>query len=73
MRPSKLMIVAVIAWLIGNEELGMKFALFGFLLSLVALQSLYFYLSQFAAVTMTLIQLVFLLILLAYRRWYLSG
>jgi hypothetical protein len=38
---------------------------------LVALQTLYFYLSQFSAITATLLQLVFLLALLAYRRWYL--
>jgi len=39
---------------------------------LVALQTLYFYLSQFAAITATLLQLAFLQILLTYRRWYLS-
>ena len=37
---------------------------------LVGLQTLYFYLSQFSALTTTLIQFVFLLILFAYRRWY---
>jgi len=67
-----LMIVAVAAWLTRNEELGLKFAVSGFLLSLVALQSLYFYLSQFSAITSTLLQLTFLQILLAYRRWYLG-
>jgi hypothetical protein len=66
-----LMIVAALAWLNRNEERGLKFAVFGFLLSLVALQTLYFYLSQFAAITATLLQLAFLQILLAYRRWYL--
>jgi hypothetical protein len=67
-----LMIVAVLAWLTGNEERGLKFAVSGFLLSLVALQTLYFYLSQFSAITATLLQLAFLQILFAYRRWYLS-
>lgn len=67
-----LMIVAIYTWLNGNEELGLRFAVIGFLLSLVALQTLYFYLSQFSALTTTLIQFIFLLILLAYRRWYLS-
>jgi len=67
-----LMIVAVLAWLTGNEERGLEFAVSGFLLSLVALQSLYFYLSQFSAITSTLLQLTFLQILFAYRRWYLS-
>lgn len=67
-----LMIVAVLAWLTRNEELGLKFAVSGFLLWLVALQLLYFYLSQFSAITATLLQLTFLQILFAYRRWYLS-
>jgi hypothetical protein len=67
-----LMIVAVVAWLTGNEERGLRFGIYGFLLSLVALQLLYFYLSQFSAITATLLQLGFLAILLAYRRWYSS-
>jgi presenilin-like A22 family membrane protease len=54
-----------------REDLGLKLAISGFLLSLVALQTLYFYLSQFSAITATLLQLAFLQILLAYRRWYL--
>jgi hypothetical protein len=68
-----LMIVALVAWLAGQEELGLKLGAGGFLLSLVALQTLYFYLSQFSALTATLLQLAFLLILLAYRRWYLQS
>jgi hypothetical protein len=67
-----LMIVAVLSWLTGNEERGLQFAVSGFLLSLVALQLLYFYLSQFSAITVTLLQLTFLQILFAYHRWYLS-
>jgi hypothetical protein len=67
-----LMIVALIAWLRKKEEFGLAFGIGGFLLSLVALQLLYFYLSQFAAITATLLQLAFLQVLLAYRRWYLS-
>lgn len=66
-----LMVVAVIAWLTRNEERGLNFAVSGFLLSLVALQSLYFYISQFSAITATLLQLAFLQVLFAYRRWYL--
>jgi hypothetical protein len=66
-----LMAVALIAWLTGREERGLQFAVSGFLLSLVALQTLYFYISQFSAITATLIQLAFLQILLAYRRRYL--
>jgi hypothetical protein len=64
-------IVAVIAWLTGNEERGITFAVGSYLLSLVALQLLYFYLSQFSAITATLLQLAILQILFAYRRWYL--
>jgi hypothetical protein len=66
-----LMIAAAIAWLTGNEARGLAFAVGGLVLSLVALQLLYFYLSQFAAITATLLQLAFLQVLLAYRRWYL--
>jgi hypothetical protein len=68
-----LMIMALVVWLAGKEDLGLKLATMGFLVSLVALQTLYFYLSQFSAVTVTLIQLVFLQILLAYGRWYLRN
>ncbi len=67
-----LIIAAGIAWLTGNEESGLRYAVLGSLLSLIALQSLYFYLSQFAAITTTFLQFAFLLILLAYRRWYLG-
>jgi presenilin-like A22 family membrane protease len=66
------MFVALIAWFARKEDFGLKLAISGFLLSLVAFQTLYFYLSQFSAITATLLQLAFLLILLAYRRWYLS-
>jgi hypothetical protein len=66
-----LMSAAVFAWLTRHEERGLKLAASGFLLSLVALQPVYFYLSQFSAITATLIQLAFLQVLFAYRRWYL--
>ncbi len=68
-----LMIIALFTWLTKNDELGLKFGVFGFLLSLVALQTLYFYLSQFSAITATLLQLIFLQILLTYRRQYLPN
>jgi predicted nucleic acid-binding protein len=68
-----LMILALMVWLTGNEERGLKFAVSGFLFSLVALQTLYFYISQFSAITATLLQLAFLQILLAYNRWYLRN
>ncbi|HET6444460.1 MAG TPA: hypothetical protein VFI27_07745 [candidate division Zixibacteria bacterium] len=67
-----LLVVAVTTWLTGHEVVGLKFAVLGSLLSLIALQTLYFYLSQFAAITSTLFQLSFLFILLTYRRWYVS-
>jgi hypothetical protein len=66
-----LMAAAAVLWLARREELGLRFGVSGFLVSLVALQLLYFYLSQFSAITATLLQMGFLWILLAYRRWYL--
>jgi hypothetical protein len=68
-----LMVVAAILWLIQREELALKFGISGFLISLVALQLLYFYISQFLAITVTLLQLAILLVLFAYRRWYFGG
>jgi hypothetical protein len=68
-----LMILALSAWLTRDEERGLRFAVGGFLFSLVALQTLYFYLSQFSAITSTLLQLAFLQILLTYRRWHLRS
>lgn len=67
-----LMLAAVLGWFTKNEEWGLKFGISGFLFSLVALQLQYFYISQFSAITATLLQFGFLLILLAYRRWYSS-
>lgn len=67
-----LMISAFISWYSKKEERGVKLAVSGILLSLVALQTLYFYLSQYSAVTATLVQFVFLQILLTYRRWHLA-
>ena len=67
-----LMIIAAITWLARNEERGLKFAIWGILLSLVALQLLYFYISQLLAITSALLQFIVLQILLSYRRWYLT-
>jgi hypothetical protein len=67
-----LLVIAALLWLIQKEDLGLKFGVSGFLISLVALQLLYFYLSQFSAITATLLQLVILQMMFAYRRWYLS-
>ena len=66
------MIVAALCWLTQKEELGLKFGVSGFLISLVALQLLYFYLSQFMAISATLLQSVILQVMFVYRRWYLS-
>ena len=65
-----LMSVAIWYWYKKDEEQGLKFGVSGFLLSLIALQTIYFYITQFSAITSTLLQLAFLLILQAYRRWY---
>jgi hypothetical protein len=65
------MVAAIVAWLRRDETAGLRFAVIGFLLSLIAFQSIYFYLSQFAALTITLLQVALLLIVLTYRRWYL--
>lgn len=67
-----LMLAALLGWFTKNEERGLKFGVSGFLLSLVALQLHYFYISQFSAITATLLQFGFLQLLLTYRRWYLS-
>ena len=66
-----LMAAAVYFWLTDNERRGLEYGISGFLLSLIALQTLYFYISQFSAVTNALLQLVFLFVLISYNRWYL--
>jgi hypothetical protein len=66
------MAIAVFFWLKRNEELGLKLGTIGLLISMVALQLLYFYLSQFSAITSTLIQLAILQLLFFYRRLYLD-
>ncbi len=68
-----LAIFATFVWLRGKEERGQKIATFALVISLVLLQPLLFYMNQIAALSGTLYQFVFLLILLAYRRWYLEA
>ncbi|MDJ0757075.1 MAG: hypothetical protein QNJ45_26320, partial [Ardenticatenaceae bacterium] len=58
-----LLAVAVLFWLIQREDLGLKFGTGGFLVSLIALQLHYFYLSQFSAITATVLQFFILQIL----------
>lgn len=67
-----LMVAALIAWLMNREAVGIKLSVSGFLLSLVALQTLYFYITQFSAITAAILQLLFLQILYTYRLWYLE-
>lgn len=66
-----LIFIAMLLWLVKKEKSGLTFAVSGFLVSLVALQILYFYLSQFMAITVTLLQFAVLLVLYSYNRWYL--
>jgi hypothetical protein len=68
-----LMTVAALFWFTQKEEHALKFGISGFLISLVALQILYFYISQFSAITATLLQLAILQVLFTYRRWYLKA
>jgi hypothetical protein len=68
-----LLLAGLIAWVLGNENRGSGLVIAGLLLSLVALQLIYFLISQFSAISATLIQLVILQAILAYRRWHLSS
>ncbi len=68
-----LLLAGLAAWILGNENRGSSLVIAGFLTSLVALQLIYFLISQFSAISATLIQLVILQAILSYRRWYLSS
>jgi hypothetical protein len=67
-----LMAIASVLWMNRKERQALRFGVSGFLISLVGMQLLYFFLSQFSAIIATLLQLVLLQLLLSYRRWYLS-
>jgi hypothetical protein len=56
----------------GKEQRGMNAALLALLLSLTGVVLLSFYLDQFRAVITALLQFAVLLLVLAYRRWYLE-
>jgi hypothetical protein len=56
----------------GRERVGVNAALLALLLSLTGVVLLSFYLDQFRAVTTALFQFGVLLLVLAYRRWYLE-
>lgn len=60
-------------WLVrGQERRGIIMAVVSVVLSLTAVQFITFYLDQFTAILPTLYQFGFLLLILAYRSWYLS-
>jgi hypothetical protein len=65
-------LAAIFYILRGREQRGMVLALAAVVLSLTAVQLITFYLSQFTAIIPTLFQFGLLIIILAYRRWYLS-
>ena len=65
-----LMVASIINWISGHDDRGLKFGIWGILLSLVILQLISFYTDQILALTSTLVQFVVLLVLLSYRRWY---
>ena len=68
-----LAIFGFFAWLRGNEDRGQKISTFALVIALVLIQPLSFYMNQFAALTGTLYQFTLLLIIIAYRRWYLEA
>ena len=55
-----------------HEQAGTKAATFSLLLSLTTVVLLTFYLSQFAAIATALGQFIVLLVVISYRRWYLT-
>jgi hypothetical protein len=57
----------------GEERRGLAAALVAVILSLTALQLITFYLDQFTAIFPSLFQFSFLLLILAYRHWYMSS
>jgi len=60
-------------WILrGKERQGLILAVVSVVLSLTAVQLITFYLDQFTAILPTLYQFCFLLVVLAYRDWYLS-
>ena len=68
-------VVAILSfyWILrGQERKGMIMAVVSVVLSLTAVQLITFYLDQFTAILPTLYQFGFLLVILAYRSWYLS-
>jgi len=56
----------------GREINGIHVGMIGLLLSLTGMLLLTFYLNQFGALSMALTQFIFLLVVQAYKRWFLS-
>lgn len=67
-----LMLASVIMILDRKEIIGMHTGMIALLLSLTGLLLLNFYLDQFRALSVALVQFPFLLLIIAYRRWYVS-
>lgn len=66
--------ISAIYFILRDEERrGLTTALVAVILSLTALQLITFYIDQFAAIIPTLFQFCFLLLILAYRHWYMSS
>ena len=67
-----LMLVSAIFIFRGKEDNGMNIGVVALLLSLTGLLLLSFYLDQFGAIRTALVQFVFLMVMIAYRRWFLK-
>jgi len=65
-------LAAIYSFARGREQAGVNAALLALLLSLTGVVLLSFYLDQFRAVVTALFQFGVLLLVLAYRRWYLE-
>ncbi|HEY54655.1 MAG TPA: hypothetical protein G4N94_14510 [Caldilineae bacterium] len=63
-------LAAMVFILRGREQRGLLFAMIAVILGLTAVQLVTFYLDQFTAVIPTLFQFGFLLLIVAYQRWY---
>jgi hypothetical protein len=68
-----LYLLALLRLLQGREDTGIQMAIIASLLSLTGLHLLNFYLNQFSSLTGLFVDFVTLLLLLAYRSWYLTG
>jgi lysylphosphatidylglycerol synthetase-like protein (DUF2156 family) len=68
-----LAMIALYLWRTGKEEVGVRITLIRIVLALTTVQLLTFYVKQFSAISNALAQLVLLVLLLTYRRWYLDS